>query len=160
MADTADVRCDSFNVLIFNVIKEIRSRKHRADYDTIYENISKNSAANINKEFIIERVDDLLKVGKLINKVTAKGLNSFFCDEVRTNVSEQEDSSESSETEKCIEPTERLAENNLEREINSAMRFENYADYLKGLADLKGYFSSQLSSLCTVQYNSVRMFVQ
>ena len=33
------------------------------------------------------------------------------------------------------------------------MRFENYADYLKGLADLKGYFSSQLSSLCTAQTN-------
>ena len=104
MADTADVRYDSFNVLICNTITQIRSRKHRADYDTIYENISKNSASNINKEFIIERIDDLLKNGKIINKVTAKGLNSFFCNEIRINVSDQDDSSESSETEKCNEP--------------------------------------------------------
>ena len=103
MADTADVRYDSFNVLICNTITQIRSRKHRADYDTIYENISKNSASNINKEFIIERIDDLLKNGKIINKVTAKGLNSFFCNEIRINVSDQDDSSESSETEKCNE---------------------------------------------------------
>ena len=65
----------------------------------IYQRIS-----NISKEFIIERVDDLFKNGKLVNKVTAKGLNFFFRDEIRTNVSDQEDSSESSETEKCIEP--------------------------------------------------------
>ena len=43
-----------------------------------------------------------------------------------------------------VENSERLTENNLEREIDSAMNFEGYADYLKGLADLKCYFSSKL----------------
>ena len=52
-----------------------------------------------------------------------------------------------------VENSERLTENSLEREIDSAMNFEGYADYLKGLADLKCYFSSKLSSLCSAQSN-------
>ena len=93
LPDRADVRYDTFNVLIFDTITQIRSRKHRADYDTIYENISRNCASNINKEFIIERNDDLLKNSKFINKVT-----------------DREDSSESSETENCIQPNTIIVE--------------------------------------------------
>ena len=52
-----------------------------------------------------------------------------------------------------VENSERLTGNNLEREIDSAMNFEGYADYLKGLADLKCYLSSKLSSLCSAQSN-------
>ena len=66
-------------------IKYIRDRKQRPDVDAIFKHIAKNEPSNISKDFIEDSMTKLLKEGKVINKKTSEGLDSFY-----SNVKNQE----------------------------------------------------------------------
>ena len=70
---------------IFSTIKYIRDRKQRPDVDAIFEDIAKNEASNISKDFIEDSMTKLMKEGKVINKKTSEGLDSFY-----SNIKNQE----------------------------------------------------------------------
>ena len=70
---------------IFSAIKYIRGRKQRPDVDSIFKHTAKNEASNISKDFIEDSMTKLLKEGKVINKKTSEGLDSFY-----SNIKNQE----------------------------------------------------------------------
>ena len=70
---------------IFSAIKYIRDTKQRPDLDAIFKHIAKNEASNISKDFIEDSMTKLMKEGKIINKKTSEGLDSFY-----SNIKNQE----------------------------------------------------------------------
>ena len=63
---------------ISSTIKYIRDRKQRPDVDAIFKHIAKNEPSNISQDFIEDSMTKLLKEGKVINKKTSEGLDSFY----------------------------------------------------------------------------------
>ena len=57
----------------------------RPDVEAIFKHIAKNKASNITKDFIEGSITKLLKEGKIINKKTSEGLDSFY-----SNIKNQE----------------------------------------------------------------------
>ena len=63
----------------------IKTDTQRPDVEAIFKQIAKNKASNITKDFIEGSITKLLKEGKIINKKTSEGLDSFY-----SNIKNQE----------------------------------------------------------------------
>ena len=64
--------------IIFKAINEIRAKKKRPDTNSIFDYITNNLATNIDKDFVKNLIDELIKKDKIFNKQTCKGQNSLF----------------------------------------------------------------------------------
>ena len=74
-----------FKPKILNAIDSIRNRKKRADASSIFEEVSKHEASNIDKNTISELIDEMLKNNIIINK------KSSFGDSLRRAAEKSED---------------------------------------------------------------------
>ena len=63
---------------IINAIKDIRSNSKRPDVEIISKYISSRNASNYKVSDIGKVLDDLKSKGKVVNKPTKKGMDSFF----------------------------------------------------------------------------------
>ena len=63
---------------IINAIKDIRSNSKRPDVEMISKYISSKNASNYKVSDIGKVLDDLKSKGKVVNKPTKKGMDSFF----------------------------------------------------------------------------------
>ena len=63
---------------VTEIINRIRDSKKRPDLNSIFDQYMRTSASNINKEYIESIIMELLIEGRIINKITAKGQDSFY----------------------------------------------------------------------------------
>ena len=69
---------DSIEEQILDAIKDIRSTSKQPDTDSIFKYISNKSASNLSLFDIGKVLDDLKSKGRVENKPTKKGMDSFF----------------------------------------------------------------------------------
>ena len=63
---------------VTEIINRIRDSKKRPDLNSIYDQFMRTGASNINKEYIESIIMELLIEGRIINKKTTKGQDSFY----------------------------------------------------------------------------------
>ena len=122
---------------IFNAISQLRRNKKRPDKSNIYNSIKKSDIfKQLTVETLEERLLSLIHEGKVINKMYGN-FNSFYLPESVIEIDNSDvlydEKSNVAYDDNNVENSERLTENNLEREIDSAMNFEGYADYLNNI---------------------------
>ena len=76
----------SFTSIIVSGIDNIRNIKcKRPDIDAIYRYVSKNAAANVDRDFIEAIIIGLAKKNIIFNKPTVQGLDSYFIVNAKEN---------------------------------------------------------------------------
>ena len=68
----------TIDLLIFDVIQQVRLRNKRPDSSAIFKEISKVHATNFTQEDVENRIEGLTNEKKLVNNKTAAGIDSFF----------------------------------------------------------------------------------
>ena len=71
-------KINKFEQIVVDTIIKLRSKNKRPDAETIFKDIQRNVATNWTIKDVEHNIDLLIASGKLENRPTAKGLDSFF----------------------------------------------------------------------------------
>ena len=66
--DSESSECSLFKPKILEAIDIIRTKKKRADVNSIYKELRRNQASNIDEKTIASFVSELIKLNEIVNK--------------------------------------------------------------------------------------------
>ena len=145
------IRMDIVKQHIVNAIVTIRRASKRPDAESIFKFISTNNASNFTMSDIVDALDKLKQNGKIENKQTKKGLDSFFLvgdqSYIDNSCNQHTDQSEPSKDQRKNIAVDILVETAKTKDAKTPIKPDKIDGFTAQLVAMKAFFMNEVFEL-------------